>query len=129
MRDRAAYKREWRRRNRESQREYERSRNDYKRDWERNNRAVCPKCGDPMGAGSVSPSKRYDICQSCHQEEARQRAIDWNQKRFDGWTNEQIAADAGFPIKTVANVLQRSNVERYGLTWTRAPYPKRKVAA
>jgi hypothetical protein len=113
---RAAVVRDRRRRSPEKLREENLRRRDAKREWEADQRAECPRCGEPMGAGSGLPSHRpKGVCASCIKELAREKVLRWQAMRRRGMNNVAIAAAEGVECQAVAQALQRSNCARVGV--------------
>lgn len=94
-----------------------------KRAWEDKQRAICPNCGEEMGAGSTRPCRRRKVCRACFEYEGRSRTVRFIGLRKQGLNNSRIAAAEDCSAWAVANVLSKAH--RYGLTVPRSPYFER----
>ena len=96
-----------------------------KRQWENAQRALCPGCGEPMGAGSAMPSRQdRELCRKCcfqAKEEAREGrdqliALLWNR----GLTLAEIADRLDSTTNSIGVAVNRLRDEGYELPYRRA---------
>lgn len=118
--------------NPEKAREQNARRSTYKREHERIHRAKCPRCGGRMGMGSVSPSKRAKLCQSCarQMEEAKRDARNqeiislWNQ----GYSLAEIAERLDSTPGSISVSIARLRKAGYSLNYRHRMVGTKRVA-
>lgn len=125
--------REWKLRNRDRMREYERGRRDYKRAWGReNDRSPCPECGKPMGVGSAR--KGVDRCWDCYLA-AERRRVDERARLIVAWWHDglslkEIARRLDWSVNHLGEELDRLRGRGYDLPYRyRLSSPKRRDLA
>jgi len=130
-------KNEWIAAHPERYRELNLARNGYKREWDHANRASCPQCGQSMGMGSGSASKRSLLCRDCFDANERDR-IDERGHQIEAWWAEglsqnQIAEALGWTRGHVQVELVHLRERGFNLPYRRQPsrpkHPELRKAA
>lgn len=100
-------------------------RHEAKKEWQRNfdsspaGRLPCPRCGKPMGAGSVSNrnQRKNELCATCRHDEYDRKARKVVRLWAEGKTYPEIQGEMGWSSGMLSVMMSRYRADGYELPY------------